>query len=155
MPIGDAIQAWRLSKRQSVSSLAERAGLTPDALEAIERGDADPPASTLDRLAQALAIPPSWLYGDPRLLALLTTDGDGEPLAPDHGHSLDPVTERILLASKDERELYALLTALLQAGEPKLVLAAEASLQSLVKQARRASIPWQSRPSGHFEPPAD
>ncbi|TKS60400.1 MAG: hypothetical protein EWM72_01438 [Nitrospira sp.] len=53
------------------------------------------------------------------------------------------------------RSLYVLLTALIQAGDPKLLRAAEVSLRSLVKQSRQAAAPWQQRPSGHFEPPSD
>ena len=45
-------------------------------------------------------------------------------------------TELMLQGSRQDRELYVLLTVLLQSGEPKLVRAAEASLRSLVKQAR-------------------
>ncbi|TLY16734.1 MAG: XRE family transcriptional regulator, partial [Nitrospirae bacterium] len=33
--------------------------------------------------------------------------------------------------------------------------AAEVSLQSLVKQSKQTTVPWQTRPPGHFEPPAD
>lgn len=149
------IQAWRLHRKQSVVSLAAQAGLSAPSLEAIEAGDADPPASALDRLARALGIPTAWLFGDPKHLALLTTDPDGDEVAPPSPDSVDPVTERVLLASREERELYVLLTALLRSGEPKLVRAAEASLRSLVKQSRRATVPWQSRPPGHFEPPSD
>ncbi|TAJ07445.1 MAG: XRE family transcriptional regulator [Nitrospirae bacterium] len=155
MPIGPTIQAWRLSKRQSVSGLADKAGLPSSSLEAIESGELDPPVSTLEALALALGIPVPWLYGDPKQLALLTTDPDGEPLFVPSETSVDPVTERVLQGSKEERELYVLLTALLQGGEPKLVRAAEASLRSLVKQSRQSTVPWQSRPSGHFEPPSD
>lgn len=155
MPIGSTIQAWRLSKRQSVSGLAEQSGVPAASLEAIENGELDPQASTLEALARALGIPVPWLYGDPKQLALLTTDPDGETVLVPSATSVDPVTERVLQGSRDERELYVLLTALLQGGEPKLVRAAEASLRSLVKQSRQASIPWQSRPSGHFEPPSD
>ena len=54
-----------------------------------------------------------------------------------------------------DRSLYVLLTAIMQSGEPKLLRAAEVNLQSLVKQAKQATIPWQNRPSGHFEPPND
>jgi len=149
------IQAWRLHRKQSVASLSAQAGLAAPDLEAIEAGEADPPASALDKLARALGIPTAWLYGDPKHLALLTTDADGDEVAPPSPDSVDPVTERVLLASRDERELYVLLTALLRSGEPKLVRAAEASLRSLVKQSRRATVPWQSRPPGHFEPPSD
>jgi len=38
---------------------------------------------------------------------------------------------------------------------PETVAAAEMSLRSLVKQSRQATVPWQQRPSGHFEPPSD
>lgn len=155
MPLGPTIQAWRLSKRQSVSVLAEKAGLSSSSLEAIESGELDPPVSLLEALAQAMGIPVPWLYSDPKQLTLLTTDPDGEALFAPSEASVDPVTERVLQSSKEERELYVLLTALLQGGEPKLVRAAEASLRSLVKQSRQATIPWQSRPSGHFEPPSD
>jgi hypothetical protein len=54
-----------------------------------------------------------------------------------------------------DRSLYVLLTALMQAGDPKLLRAAEVSLRSLVKQARQATVPWQQHPPGHFEPPSD
>lgn len=155
MAIGSTIQAWRLSRRQSVSSLAEKAGLPVESLEAIESGEMDPTASMLEALAQALGIPPSWLYADPRHLTLLTTDSDGEEVLPLATDSVDPVVQQVLLSSRHNRELYVLLTALLQSGEPKLVRAAEASLRSLVKQSRQATIPWQSRSPGHFEPPSD
>jgi hypothetical protein len=65
------------------------------------------------------------------------------------------VTDRILAGSRADRSLYVLLTTLMQAGDPKLLRAAEMSLRSLVKQARQATVPWQQRPSGHFEPPSD
>ena len=48
-----------------------------------------------------------------------------------------------------------LLTSLLRHGEPKLLRAAEVNLRSLLKQARTSTVPWQNRPSGHFEPPND
>lgn len=135
--------------------LADKAGLPVSSLETIESGEADPPLSTLTRLAAALDIPPAWLYGDPKHLTLLTRDADGDEVAPLSADSVDPVTERVLLASREERELYVLLTALLRSGEPKLLRAAEASLRSLVRQSRQATVPWQSRPPGHFEPPSD
>lgn len=155
MPIGTNIQAWRLSRGLSVPSVAAKAGLQAHLLEAIESGEMDPSASTMETLASALGVPPSWLFGDPKHLDLLTADADGDVSDPPVADAVDPVMERILLASHQERELYVLLTALLQSGEPKLVKAAEASLRSLVKQSRQASVPWQVRPPGHFEPPSD
>jgi len=96
----------------------------------------------------------SWLYGDPKHLEWLI-NGDGDDPEPALNDSLDPVLERILLAARHDRGLYALLTAVLQGGDPKLIRAAEVSLRSLAKQSKQATVPWQSRPPGHFEPPSD
>ncbi|MFM8540214.1 MAG: helix-turn-helix domain-containing protein [Nitrospira sp.] len=152
MSIGSTLQAWRLSRGQSLDDLAQQSGLSVASLEAIETGDLDPPASTLDVLAQTLGIPIAWLFGDPKQLRMLYTESDDDPAQPS---SLDPVIERILRSAHSEREMYALLTVLLRAGDPKLLRAAEMSLRSLVKQSKQATVPWQSRPSGHFEPPSD
>lgn len=154
MSLGATVQAWRESRGRSIESLAEQAGLPVSALAAIESGEADPPVSTLDRIATALGVPVSWLHGDPKHLEWLTAadDDESEPASAD---SIDPVIERILLAARQDRGLYALLTAVLASGNPKLIRAAEMSLRSLAKQSRQAIVPWQSRPPGHFEPPLD
>ncbi len=153
MSIASNIQAWRLSKRQSLTALAERAGLPAESLEAIEAGELDPPASTLATLASALGVPVPWLYGDPgHLERLLDADEREESV---QAGAVDPVTERVLLGSRAEHELYVLLTSIVMSGDPKLRLAVEASLRSLAKQAKQPTVPWQSRPPGHFEPPSD
>ena len=155
MPIGPHIQAWRLSRGHSVTALATRAGLPAQSLEAIETEQTDPPLSVIESIASALGVPPSWLHGDPKHLELLTADFDGEASDSPPLDTIDPVIEAILTAARHERELYVLLTRLLQAGDPKLIRAAEVSLRSLVKQARQRTVPWESRPPGHFEPPSD
>jgi transcriptional regulator with XRE-family HTH domain len=155
MTLGNILRAWRLHRRLSIETLAMRSGLSASTLETIETGEQDPPVSSLHHLAIALGIPVPWLFIDPSQLDLLTTDGDGEQTVAPSATSADPVTEQILKTSREHRTLFVLLTTLLQNGEPKLLTAAEASLRSLVKQARRSSVPWQSRPSGHFEPPSD
>ena len=153
MSIASNIQAWRLSKKQSVAAVAQRAGLAMESLEAIEAGDIDPPASALESLASALGIPVAWLHGDPEHLErLLDADEREESVQT---RVVDPVTERVLLGSRAEFELYVLLTSILMSGDPKLRLAVEASLRSLAKQAKQPTVPWQSRPPGHFEPPSD
>lgn len=152
MSIGPMIQAWRLSRKHSVSSLSEAAGLTPDILEQIETDQVEAQIGTMEAVARALRIPTPWLFESPQSFAALFTDGDEEELNPSQ---VDPVTDRILAGCRMDRSLYVLLTALLQAGDPKLVRAAEVSLRSLVKQSRQATVPWQQRPSGHFEPPND
>lgn len=136
-----------------MAALASEANLPAERLEAIEAGTDDPPASVIERVAAALHIPAAWLFIDPKQIELLFTDADGERRDP--GQTPDPVLEQILRVSRENRELYVLLTTLLQRGEPKLWRAAEMNLRSLIKQARQATVPWESRPPGHFEPPSD
>ncbi len=153
MPL--SFQAWRKARGYSVLRLAAESGLEGSTIEAIEAGDLDPSVSTVEVVAKALALPPSWLYCAPQELEALLGDPDHEDsLYPDLD-SPDPVTERILLGHRTERDLYVLLTALLRHGDPRLLRAAEVNLRSLLKQARSTTVPWQNRPSGHFEPPND
>jgi transcriptional regulator with XRE-family HTH domain len=153
MSIGIHIQSWRRSKSQSVEFLSDAAGIPYLLLEQIESGQTDPTTETIETLAGALRIPPAWLFDDPTSFTHLFADADGgKEVDPAH---IDPVTDRILAGSRADRSLYVLLTTLMQAGDPKLLRAAEMSLRSLVKQARQATVPWQQRPSGHFEPPSD
>ena len=153
MALGQQIQAWRISRGHSIDDLATESHLLPHVLEDIEAEVIDPSASLLEALAAAMKIPPAWLFSHPTSFRTLFDDQEGEasstPLGP------DPVTERILAGSRMDRSLYVLLTAIMQSGEPKLLRAAEVNLRSLVKQAKQATIPWQNRPSGHFEPPRD
>ena len=155
MPVNESLQAWRKFRQFSVSKLASESGLDVQAIEDVESGEKDPSVSILESFARGLGIPTSWLFHSPRAVELLLGDPD-EPNAvfPDLS-SPDPVTERILRGARYERELYVLLTALLRHGEPKLLRAAEVNLRSLLKQSRTATVPWQTRPSGHFEPPND
>jgi|TARA_B100001971_G_C18265636_1_gene591955 transcriptional regulator with XRE-family HTH domain len=153
MPVLLTIHAWRRERRQSVETIATKARIATKQLELIESGETDPPASMIVALANAIGVPISWLFHHPSSVKALLTDSDNEPL--DEIDSPDQITERMLCGAQQDRELYLLLTTLLQEGDPNLLRAAEANLRSLVKQARRSTIPWQSRPSGHFEPPSD
>jgi transcriptional regulator with XRE-family HTH domain len=153
MSIGPLIQAWRLSRKQSLQSLSASAGISTAFLEQIESEEVDPSSATLQALAAALRVPPGWLFDSPQSFTYLFNDGAQEE-EPDTSYP-DPLTERILAGSRMDRTLYVLLTTLLQAGDPKLLRAAEMSLRSLAKQSRQATVPWQQRPSGHFEPPSD
>lgn len=153
MSIGQFIQSWRLYKNQSIESLSDAAGIPNALLEQIEADQTDPTTATIEALASALRIPPSWLFDNPRSFEYLFTDSEeGEERDTSQ---IDPVTDRILAGSHTDRSLYVLLTTLIQGGDPKLLRAAEMSLRSLVKQSRQATVPWQQRPSGHFEPPSD
>jgi transcriptional regulator with XRE-family HTH domain len=153
MAIGSQIQAWRLSRGLSPEYVAAEAGISLDALDEIETESLDPSTSTLERLATVLKVPVAWLFADPHAFTLLFPESDETDEPPPGGP--DPITERILTGSRIDRSLYVMLTALIQSGEPKLLRAAEMSLKSLVKQSKQSTVPWQNRPSGHFEPPSD
>jgi transcriptional regulator with XRE-family HTH domain len=150
MAVAQQIEAWRISRGYSVDDLAAELHLQPHLLEEIEAGEVDPSASMLEALAGALKIPPAWLFSHPTSFHILFD----EP-AENTSSSPDPIIERILAGSQMDRSLYVLLTAIMQSGEPKLLRAVEVNLRSLVKQAKQSAIPWQNRPSGHFEPPSD
>src|SRR5574338_459407 len=152
------IRAWRLSRQQSVEELAAKTGLSVAFLDAIEADDRHVNLSTMEVVAQGLGIPAGWLHTDPAEFDLLFKDDDREHDSEGHPASwqADPLIARIREGSRGNRSLYALLTALLECGDAKLVRAAEVNLRSLLKQARQTTaLPWQSRPPGHFEPPSD
>jgi transcriptional regulator with XRE-family HTH domain len=153
MSLGENIQNWRLSRGLTVETLAAAAAVPVETVTAIESENIDPPVSTIEAFASALKLPVSWLFSDPKDMELLFKSDDDESGMPPE--SVDPVIERILAATESERQLFVLLTALLERGEPKLWRAAEMNLKSLLKQARHTALPWQSRPPGHFEPPSD
>ena len=153
MPIGAHIQAWRVSRGLSLDFLSLETGFSLQTLEDIEAEVLDPSTQTLESIATAIKIPVAWLFTHPATFTQLFHEPDeAESVIPDNP---DPVTERILTGSRMDRSLYVMLTALIQSGEPKLLKAAEMSLKSLVKQSKQSTVPWQNRPSGHFEPPSD
>jgi transcriptional regulator with XRE-family HTH domain len=153
MALGQQIQAWRIWRGRSIDDLATESQLLSKVLEEVEAEEIDPSASLLEALAAALKIPPAWLFSHPTSFRTLFEDPEEDANSIPTGP--DPVTERILAGSRMDRSLYVLLTAIVQSGEPKLLRAAEVNLRSLVKQAKQATVPWQNRPSGHFEPPSD
>ena len=121
----------------------------------MESGKLDPSDSTRESLACGLGIPASWLDIAPATIKLLLDSSDEEGVDGIDFYTSDPVTKHIFRGYQQYPELYVLFTTLLQGGEPKLLRAAEVNLRSLLKQAKTASVPWQSRPPGHFEPPSD
>lgn len=153
--VGTFVRAWRVSQKCSEHALAERAGIADSLVQDLESEQCDPSVSVLEALAAALKIPLPWLFIHPSDFELLCKDDEEEPLALSILTGTDPVLEKILMATGQDRSLYVLLTALLHSGDPKLVRAAEVSLRSLVKQSKQATVPWLSRPPGHFEPPSD
>ncbi len=71
MLIGACIQGWRLARKQSIELLSSAADLPHDLLEQIEADQTDPTVGTIEALARALRVPPSWLFDDPEILSTL------------------------------------------------------------------------------------
>ena len=111
------IQAWRRARGNSVTALAKKSGVSLTDIEAIEAGEIDPPVSVLEALAAGLSIPPGWLYSTPTAVKRVLEDPDEENDDWLKVDSPDPLLERMIWANQDQRELFALLTALLQSGE--------------------------------------
>lgn len=69
-PLARAIRQLRRDRELSQEALANLAGVHPKHLSEIERGNKDPRASTVARLAEALGVTIGELYGQ---------GGDGGP----------------------------------------------------------------------------
>jgi len=61
--IGDRLKNLRIRRALTQRELAERAGLSTNALNRLELGKAEPHMSTLRKLAQALDVDPTELIG--------------------------------------------------------------------------------------------
>ncbi len=154
---GITIQSWRNKRGLSIPELAQLTQLSPEALQELENGQVDPPASMLAVIADAFGIPVPWLYGDPgQLDALVQEESEGPPEKnPELKKSVDPVLEHILRADSVSRNLFHLLALLIHTGEEKQIRAAEVSLKSLIKKTRGSIVPWENRQPGNFDPPSD
>lgn len=61
MNVGDAIKSLRKNKGLSQKELAQRSGLSANAMCSIEKNDAFPSRDSIDRICKALDIPTSYL----------------------------------------------------------------------------------------------
>lgn len=155
MSIHQHLGQWCQTRGISLADLSQQTGVPLTNLQDFQKGNWDPPLSTMTLIAQSLNVPESWLHNDPRTLLRIWNDPDEDnPELPDTS-SPHPLFERIIQTSRDHQDLFVLLTSLLHHGDPKLIRAAQVNLQSLVKQVRPTTVPWGSRPPGHFEPPND
>ena len=62
--IGDRLRTLRIRRALTQQELAEKAGISKNALNRIELSKAEPHMSTLRRLAQALNVDPTELVGE-------------------------------------------------------------------------------------------
>jgi transcriptional regulator with XRE-family HTH domain len=155
MSLGHHIPQWCQFLGIPLAELAEKSGVKITTLQSVQSGALDTSVSVFETIAGHLNIPTAWLHYDPQIIQRLWNDPDEDnPGLPDKSSS-DPIFQRIIQSSREFEDIFVLLTTLLQHGDPKLIRAAQVSLQSLVKQARPTTIPWGSSPPGHFEPPSD
>lgn len=149
------LQQWCQYRHLTLAQLSHQTDIELECLQSILNGSMDPSLSLLDTLATQLAIPTSWLHDDPQVIQRLWNDADEDkPVLPED-LSIDPLFERMIRVRRNHPELFVLLTNLIHHGDPKLIRAAHVNLQSLSKQIRATTLPWGSRPPGHFEPPSD
>jgi transcriptional regulator with XRE-family HTH domain len=64
IPVGERIRFYRQARRKTQAVIAGLAGVTEDYLSQIERGLKTPSTSLLHRLARALGVPTSVLFGE-------------------------------------------------------------------------------------------
>jgi len=62
--IGDRLRTLRIRRALTQQELAEKAGISKNALNRIELSKAEPHMSTLRKLAQALNVDPTELVGE-------------------------------------------------------------------------------------------
>lgn len=64
IPVGERIRFYRQAHRRTQAVIAGLAGVTEDYLSQIERGLKTPSTALLHRLARALGVPTSVLFGE-------------------------------------------------------------------------------------------
>ena len=149
------LHQWCRYRQLTFAQLSSQANIELNILESLHEGSMDPPLSLLDTISQHLQVPTSWLHHDPLVIQRLWNDADEEDPKLPKDHSMDPIFERMIQVRREHPDLFILLTNLVHHGDKKLIRAAQVNLQSLSKQIRATTLPWGSRPPGHFEPPSD
>ena len=155
MPAKLYLQQWCQYRQLTLAQLSNHSGIELKNLESINNQNIDPSLSLLETIAKQLDIPTSWLHYDPSVIQRLWNDADEEEPELPKDHAIDPIFERMIHVRTEHSELFVLLTHLVHHGDQKLIRAAQVNLQSLTKQIRKTTVPWGSRPPGHFEPPSD
>ena len=149
------LQQWCQYRQVTLAQLSIKTSIETSTLESVLNGSIDPTLSVLDTIAQHLHIPTSWLHYNPQIIQRVWNDADEDDPELPEDHAMDPIFERMIQVRHKHPELFVLLTNLVHHGDPKLIRAAQVNLQSLSKQIRATTLPWGSRPPGHFEPPSD
>lgn len=97
MNLGDSIKSIRKAKRIKQKDLAAAAGISANALHSIEAGISMPAIATLQRLAQVLDVPMSYI------LVFSVTEDDVAEDKRTIFRQLMPLLKILLLPKEDEK----------------------------------------------------
>lgn len=118
------IKELRMNKSLSQEQLADRLGVTKQAISQMERGVRKPSVPMLEALCDFFNVSADYLLGKEDVTIRLV-DGDGiKKLDGDHHHT-NPETEQIAQTIFDDPDLHALFDAARGSNPDNLKLAAE------------------------------
>jgi len=100
--IGRRLRELRQERGQTITGLANRADLTPNAVSRIELGSRSPSAVTISKLARALAVKPGELFEDPKSSSPAIERGELERI-----NLFNDYADSWLIALEDERREFA------------------------------------------------
>lgn len=101
MDLGQAIKALRIKQQMTQAELAERVGMSTNAVSQIELGKTIPPKATVERLAQAFGIPVSYI-----LIATIEEQDIPEEKRVLYRALLEPLRNELLeTGNKDTRRI--------------------------------------------------
>jgi len=99
MDIGQAIKTLRIKRGMTQAQLAERCGISNNAISSLETGKAYPPKSTVERLCMELDVPTSYL-----LMASIEKEDFPEEKRVLYRALLEPLRNELLEQENRERE---------------------------------------------------
>jgi transcriptional regulator with XRE-family HTH domain len=102
-----SVRAHRESRGLSLGALAQLAGISKTSLSKIEAGQGNPSLEVLNRISQALKVPPGTLLGETHHSQLhLVRSGEGQVVKSDSGLGIRPLN----LDGRNQRtEVYELV----------------------------------------------
>ena len=119
------IKELRINKSLSQEQLADRLGVTKQAISQMERGVRKPSVPMLEALCDIFNVSTDYLLGKEDVTIRLV-DGDGiKKLDGVRCHHINPETEQIAQSIYDDPELHALFDAAKGSKPDNLKLAAE------------------------------
>lgn len=122
--MGNRIRELRTSKSLSQEQLADKLGVTKQAISQMERGVRKPSMEMLDALCDFFNVSADYLRGMEDVTIRLV-DGDDIQKLDGECHHTNPETERIAQTIYDDPDLHALFDAAKGSKPDNLKLAAE------------------------------